>query len=88
MAALPPQPDFNLISHHFSAAAAELQKCPNIPALQQGDAILQALQRITGRLDTIDGHLRTIDGRLDSIDVKLIAMEIGFDRMEARIQAR
>ncbi len=98
MPALPanlPQPDFDVVSRCFQTASTELAKCPNLPSLQQGDAILHTLQNIQGQLNTMNTRLNGIDRRLDGIDRRLDGMDRRFDgiderfnHLEARIQAR
>lgn len=67
------QPNFDLISTLFSNAARELAKFSNIPAVQEGNAILEALQQINRRLDRIDGRLDGIDGRLGILELRTIS---------------
>ena len=61
------QPDFIAAAHALRAVGNELEKCPNLPAIQGGDAILTAIQdmsqqmtaqiqNLTARLDTIAAH--------------------------------
>jgi len=82
------QPDFNLIQHGFDVASTEIQKCSNIPAVQQGDAILQALRGITTRLDGIDATLTAINARLDRMDARFDRMDARFDRMDTMYLVR
>jgi len=65
----------------------ELKKCSNIPALQQGDAIPQALQGITRRLDAIDKRLDGLDKRFDAMDKRFDAVDKRFDAMDKRFDA-
>ena len=72
-----PQPDFALI-------ASEFGKCANIPAVQQGDAILQALRGLEGRFDRMNERLDRIDARLGQMDARFDRMDARFDRVDAR----
>lgn len=71
------QPDFAVAAQaHFTAAEAlqttgiELAKCPNLPAVQGGEAIigmLQALEtRMFARLDTIAARIEAVAAQVEA----------------------
>ncbi|KIM72241.1 hypothetical protein PILCRDRAFT_829872 [Piloderma croceum F 1598] len=46
------QPNMQILNEAFRTAATEIEKFPNIPAIHQGNAILERLERLSERLDT------------------------------------
>jgi hypothetical protein len=68
-----PQPDFALMANEVALVAGELRKCANIPAVQQGDAILQALRGLDARFDRIDTRLDQMDARFDQMEARALA---------------
>jgi hypothetical protein len=46
------QPNMQILNEAFRTAATEIEKFPNIPAIHQGNAILERLDRLSERLDT------------------------------------
>ena len=67
-------------------ASTELQKCPKLPALQQGNEILQAIQTLTDSFERSQQETRfdQIDQRFTQIETRLDRIEARFDTMEAR----
>ncbi len=47
-----PQPNFGRIAQMHVELSTELEKCQNIPAVHQGNEILQALQQLQNQLQT------------------------------------
>lgn len=43
---MPAQPDFNTIATGFATLSEEFGRCVNLPAVQQGNDVLQALVAI------------------------------------------
>ena len=72
------QPNFIHVSQAFQTASEEFAKCPNVPALQQGANILQALNELTQNMNK---RFTDMDGRLDSVDGRLNEFN---DSMRAR----
>ena len=83
------QPNFIHISQALHTAAEEFIKCPNIPALQQGAEILQALNGLTRRLETMEQNMNrrfnNIERRLDNMDKRLDNMDKRLDNMDKRL---
>ena len=80
-AALPlgPQPNFDAIATAFNAAATEIQRCSNMPAVQQGNDILQILQRMEMRMERMETRMERMETRMERIETR---MESGFARQE------
>jgi hypothetical protein len=56
----PPLPDFALVARSHHTLSTELAKCQNIPSLDNGAAILQAIQRLERRFDTMEMRLKAV----------------------------
>ncbi|KAI9792320.1 MAG: hypothetical protein M1816_002545 [Peltula sp. TS41687] len=84
-----PQPDFNLVSQGLQLASSELAKCPNIPALQQGQSILDAIQRLSDTLNQARREtresFREVGERLGRIDSRLDALETRVSTLDSRV---
>jgi hypothetical protein len=63
----PNQPDFGRAARALRVAGKELAKCPNLPAIQQGDAIIDLIQgmerRLSARLQTMSERQETLAAR-------------------------
>ena len=86
------QPNFIHISQALHTAADEFVNCPNIPALQQGAEILQALNGLTRRLETMEQNMNqrfnNIERRLDNMDKRLDNMDKRLDELGDSERAR
>lgn len=76
--AVGPQPDFPAMAAATFTLADGLALLGNVPAINQGTQILDALQQIQGQLNVLQqtvgqmqGQLATINNRLDGIDTRL-----------------
>ena len=64
------QPDFAVAAQALQTTDIELAKCPNLPAVQGGEAIigmLQALEtRMFARLDTIAAQIEAVAAQVEA----------------------
>lgn len=51
---MPEQPDFDAIATGFTTLSGQFGRCVNLPALQQGNEVLQALLAVDARLDQME----------------------------------
>jgi hypothetical protein len=56
----PTLPDFTLIAQSHRTLSTELAKCQNIPSLDNGTAILQAIQRLERKFDSVEMRLKAV----------------------------
>lgn len=48
------QPDFHRVVTGFTMVTEEMERCVNLPVVQQGNEVLQALVAINARLDRME----------------------------------
>ncbi|KAF2844797.1 hypothetical protein T440DRAFT_473120 [Plenodomus tracheiphilus IPT5] len=88
-----PQPDFVTAAQHLTNHATEIGRVANVPAFQQGNQILDALNNLTDRITAMStqvadmkprltDHLNGMDNRLGGLQQRVTA---GFVRLEGRI---
>lgn len=51
---MPAQPDFDAIATGFATLSDQFGRCVNLPAVQQGNEVLQALLAIGAQLDQME----------------------------------
>ena len=59
--ALGPQPNFQNLTHHMQGVAHKLTMVPNMPAVGQGEQILQLLQQIRHDIARLDEGMTRLD---------------------------
>ena len=86
------QPDVAVIHQGFRAIAAEFEKFPNVPALSNGNAILQSIAELSTKVDqnnrALNQRLDGIDRRLDGIDQRFDGIDQRLDTLTTRITAK
>jgi hypothetical protein len=89
-----PQPDFDRVRTSLNDFVDEMQSVVNLPAIQNANHILDALNAINGRLGGMEVRLGAIetcldgmDARLDGIDTRLDGIETRLDRLDLRTAA-
>lgn len=72
-----PQPDFNAITQSVQVLATEMANMANLPAVQGGNAVLDAIQTLSNNMDNrltaIDRHLNDLDTRIDNLSTRFDA---------------
>jgi hypothetical protein len=69
-------PDFAHMQESFSCLASETSKLQNAACIQDGSAILTAINQLEVRLDTRFNQLEArLDTRLMEMDTRLVRME-------------
>ena len=58
MAALPVLPDFEVIARSHTDLSRELGRCANLPALQQGNQILQEMREMRREMGEMRREMR------------------------------
>ena len=53
-------PDFNLVARSHHTLSTELAKCQNIPSLDNGVAILEAIRDLGRKFDMVTVHLKAV----------------------------
>ena len=61
-----PQPNFNAAATALNAYATEIQRCSNLPAIQQGNDILQYLQRMETKMEKMETNIRDLRTRMET----------------------
>jgi hypothetical protein len=79
------QPDFGRTRTSLNDFVDEIQSVVNVPAIQNANNILDALNRINGRLDVMDGRLNVMDGRLGAIETRLDGMDARLNGIDTRL---
>merc|ERR1712230_14947 len=51
------QPDFDQTAHHLTSFTEHFRRCANLPAIEQGNRIEQALQRFEAQLERFDSRM-------------------------------
>lgn len=93
MADVPAMPDFAAMAQSHQTLSSELGKFQNLPAVDNGLAIIQAINNLAARFDT---RLDAMDTRLDTMDARIDArlnlmnerIDARFNSMDERIDAR
>ena len=76
-----PQPDFTELAQCFEHAARQISRFSNIPAFNQGDAIITQLQNITQAIGNLGARFDDLGARFDDLGAR-------FDYLGARFDAR
>ena len=58
MAAPPALPDFGVVARAHADLSLELSRCENIPALQEGNLVLQELRQMRNQMRDIQEEIR------------------------------
>jgi len=70
------QPNFNTIAQAFYTAGNELEKSPNLPAIQGGNAIITAMQdmerRLTAQIQTVTGQIQTVAAQQQDLSAQVL----------------
>ncbi|KAF4585672.1 hypothetical protein GQ602_004977 [Ophiocordyceps camponoti-floridani] len=73
------QPDFGQVAHSFRHAADHLERCGNLPAVDGGARLMQAMETIMERLTTLEQTMNRrfdqVERRVDGLDCQLQAMD-------------
>jgi hypothetical protein len=80
-----PQPDFDRVRTSLNDFVDEMQSVVNLPAIQNANHILDALNAINGRLGGMEVRLGAIETRLDGMDARLGGMDARLDGMDTRL---
>ena len=67
MAAQAVLPDFELISRSHADLSRELGRCGNLPALPEGNLVLQAIREMREEMREIRGDMREMRGEMREI---------------------
>src|SRR5436305_7288537 len=78
----PPQPDINAMVGHYNAFGEQLARFKNIPAVDNGAAILEQLAAITANLNNMDAKFTT---NLNNMDAKFTT---SLNNMDAKFTAQ
>ncbi|EMR69246.1 hypothetical protein UCREL1_3757 [Eutypa lata UCREL1] len=65
---MPAQPDFDAIATGFATLSDQFGRCVNLPAVQQGNEVLQALLAIGAQLDQMETRS---EGRFSNLSAQL-----------------
>lgn len=65
------QPNFNIISDHLQEASNGLRLCQNLPTIQGGQAIADALWQINERLGLLGTRVDQLGTRVDQLGIGL-----------------
>jgi hypothetical protein len=86
---LGPQPDFAGIARSHRYLADEMEKVPNTPQFDAGDAILRELrameQRMNAKMDTMEQRM---NARFDQVNTRFDQVDARLDQVDVKIQAR
>jgi outer membrane protein TolC len=93
---LGPQPDFASIARSHRILADEMEKVPNTPQFDAGDAILRELrameQRMNAKMDTMEQRINTrfdqVNTRFDQVNTRFDQVDARLDQVDIQIQAR
>jgi hypothetical protein len=97
---LGPQPDFASIARSHRILADEMEKVPNTPQFDAGDAILRELrameQRMNAKMDTMEQRMNAkmdtmeqrINTRFDQVNTRFDQVDVRLDQVDIQIQAR
>lgn len=65
------QPDFAVISHNLQSLSVEFGRCANLPAIDQGAHVLQALGELRDLVLSTREEVGRLGQQLDRIEVGL-----------------
>jgi hypothetical protein len=82
---LGPQPDFAGLARSHRYIADEMEKVPNTPQFDAGNAILQELRAMNAKMDTIEQQMNT---RFDQVNTRFDQVDARLDQVDIQIQAR
>ncbi|KAK5117648.1 hypothetical protein LTR62_005071 [Meristemomyces frigidus] len=86
MAATTPdlQPDFELMAQASTTMAEQFTRCRNLPALDQGVAIVEAMRNMQQQMQTMQQQMQTMQQQMQTMQQQLLGME---ERLGGRISA-
>jgi hypothetical protein len=69
-----PQPDFTVISDGFNLLSEQFQRCRNLPAVQGGDHLLQALEALNTNFTALREDVTAMRGDVRDLGTRLDTM--------------
>ncbi|KPM43719.1 hypothetical protein AK830_g2826 [Neonectria ditissima] len=84
-----PQPSFPIMADHLQGLSLQMGLCANLPAVDGGSAILQAVNTLTANLNTLTANVNTLAGKVDNlvakVDAKIDNLEAKVDNLETKV---
>ena len=68
------QPDFNRVAQNMQAIADDVRLLPHIPAIDQGNQILEQLRLMNRRFDIMDERFDGVYERLDNLSGQISSL--------------
>ncbi|KAK7394088.1 hypothetical protein QQX98_013126 [Neonectria punicea] len=70
-AAQRPQPSFPAMADHLQGLSVQMGLCANLPAVDGGSAILQAVNTLTTKVDILAAKVDTLTTKVDNLGKQL-----------------
>ncbi|KAG5970050.1 hypothetical protein E4U56_007985 [Claviceps arundinis] len=85
------QPDFGAAADMSRGFADQMDRCRNLPAVQDGAQWAELSDRMgtfEGKIDNLDSKVQNLDTKVQNLDNKIQHLDANIQRLETKVDAR